>query len=44
MACRAPAGEGLCGDFPCQTLHGFAYDPQQGDNGGRICQCEKWRG
>lgn len=35
---------GLCGDFPCQALHGFAYDPEQGDDGARIRQCEKWRG
>ena len=35
---------GLCGDFPCQLLHGSAYDPQQGDGGARIQQCEKWRG
>ena len=35
---------GLCGLFPCQTLHSFAYDPRQGDGGARIRQCEKWRG
>ena len=28
----------------CQALHGFAYDPQQGDGGARIRQCGKWRG
>ena len=34
---------GQCGEFPCQLLHGFAYDPQQGDNGARLVQCQKWR-
>lgn len=35
---------GLCGDFPCQVLEGFAYDPQQGDNGARIERCAQWKG
>lgn len=34
---------GMCGDFPCEQLKGFAYDPQQGDGGARIVQCGKWR-
>ena len=34
---------GMCGSFPCRTLEGFAYDPQQGDNGARIEQCAQWR-
>ncbi len=34
---------GECGDFPCETLHQFAYDEQQGDNGARIEQCKRWR-
>lgn len=33
---------GGCGQFPCTTLHGFAYDEEQGDNGKRIEQCRKW--
>ncbi|QEH67040.1 DUF3795 domain-containing protein [Cellulosilyticum sp. ST5] len=33
---------GQCGQFPCDTLHGFAYDKEQGDNGRRIEQCKKW--
>lgn len=34
---------GMCGDFPCEQLKGFSYDPQRGDGGARIVQCEKWR-
>ena len=34
---------GLCREFPCDVLRGFAYDPQQGDNGARLVQCQKWR-
>lgn len=34
---------GMCPAFPCELLHGFAYDPQQGDNGLRIEQCRKWK-
>ena len=34
---------GQCPEFPCQLLHQFAYDPQQGDNGLRIEQCRKWK-
>ena len=33
---------GLCGDFPCDQLKSFAYDPQQGDNGARLEQCAAW--
>ena len=31
---------GMCGSFP--SLEGFAYDPQQGDNGARLEQCMAW--
>lgn len=34
---------GICGKFPCALLTGFAYDPEQGDGGERIKQCERWR-
>ena len=34
---------GMCGSFPCRTLEGFAYDPEQGDNGARLEQCLQWR-
>lgn len=34
---------GQCGDFPCGLLKQFAYDPEQGDDGRRIAQCEAWR-
>lgn len=34
---------GQCGDFPCNLLRQFAYDPQQGDDGARIEQCKRWR-
>ena len=34
---------GLCPDFPCDVLNSFAYDPEQGDNGRRLAQCQKWR-
>ena len=27
---------GECGQFVCELLHSFAYDPEQGDNGQRI--------
>lgn len=33
---------GECGKFPCETLNAFAYDKNQGDNGLRILNCEKW--
>lgn len=33
---------GQCGEFPCESLHRFAYDEKQGDNGKRIEQCKKW--
>ena len=33
---------GECGDFPCDLLNRFAYDPEQGDDGLRIEQCKKW--
>ncbi len=34
---------GQCRQFPCALLQQFAYDPQQGDNGARIKQCQYWR-
>lgn len=34
---------GQCDSFPCELLHQFAYDDEQGDNGQRIEQCAKWR-
>jgi len=34
---------GECNDFPCDLLNQFAYDKEQGDDGKRIEQCEKWR-
>lgn len=34
---------GMCPAFPCELLHGFAYDPQQGDNGARIDRCRAWK-
>lgn len=34
---------GECGSFPCELAHGFAYDPEQGDNGQRLAQCRRWR-
>lgn len=33
---------GQCKDFPCEILHKFAYDMEEGDNGKRIEQCRKW--
>lgn len=33
---------GTCSDFVCSTLHTFAYDMEQSDNGARIEQCKKW--
>jgi hypothetical protein len=33
---------GKCETFPCDLLHSFAYDKEQGDNGMRIEQCRKW--
>lgn len=33
---------GNCDDFPCQLLNAFAYDKEQGDDGLRILQCQKW--
>jgi hypothetical protein len=41
---RGLAHCGPCGEFPCALLMHFAYDPEQGDNGKRIAQCERWRG
>lgn len=35
---------GHCHQFPCNTLHNFAYDKEQGDNGARIEQCRHWCG
>ena len=34
---------GACPEFPCEQLHSYAYDPEQGDNGQRLVQCRKWR-
>lgn len=34
---------GQCPDFPCRQLTEYAYDPEHGDNGLRLEQCEKWR-
>lgn len=34
---------GECKNFPCENLKQFAYDPQQGDDGKRIKQCESWK-
>lgn len=33
---------GACKTFPCDLLTQFSYDKDQGDNGQRIEQCEKW--
>lgn len=33
---------GRCKEFPCDLLHQFSYDKEQGDNGKRIEQCKKW--
>ena len=33
---------GECGEFACDKLKKFAYDPKQGDGGKRIEQCRKW--
>lgn len=35
---------GLCEAFPCQLLHQFSYDEEQGDGGKRIEQCRRWCG
>ena len=34
---------GECNNFPCDLLNQFAYNKEQGDDGKRIEQCEKWR-
>lgn len=34
---------GDCDEFPCEVLHGFAFDPEQGDNGKRLEQCKIWK-
>lgn len=34
---------GECPDFPCETLHAYAYEEEHGDNGLRIEQCKKWK-
>jgi hypothetical protein len=31
-----------CGEFPCATLHEYAYHPEQGDNGQRILNLRAW--
>lgn len=33
---------GLCADFPCEDLKRMSYDSDEGDDGKRIEQCEKW--
>lgn len=33
---------GQCVQFPCPLLRQFAYDPEQGDDGQRIIQLQKW--
>ena len=33
---------GECPEFPCELLNSFAYDKEQGDDGKRILQCQKW--
>lgn len=33
---------GECSDFPCELLKSFAYDQENGDNGLRIENCQKW--
>jgi hypothetical protein len=35
---------GLCDEFPCKLLTGFAYNVEQGDNGKRIEACRGWAG
>lgn len=39
--CHAHCGE--CSEFACDLLNQFAYDKEQGDDGKRIKQCEKWK-
>lgn len=34
---------GECADFPCELLKKFSYDKEQGDEGKRIEQCQKWK-
>lgn len=44
-SCCEGKGHGHCGQcaaFPCDLLHQFAYDKQQGDDGKRIAQCKVW--
>ena len=31
---------GECGDFPCETMKRYAFDPEQGDGGRRIENCK----
>jgi hypothetical protein len=33
---------GECPEFPCEQLKAFAYDAEQGDDGRRIRQLERW--
>lgn len=33
---------GLCGDFPCEMLLDYSYDPETGDDGERLLNCKKW--
>ena len=33
---------GFCSNFPCELLKSFSYEEEHGDNGERICQCQKW--
>lgn len=40
---RGLAHCGLCGAFPCETLHAFAYDKEHGEgDGSRLNQCHRW--
>ena len=34
---------GECSSFVCPTLHTFAFDMEQSDNGARIEQCRQWQ-
>lgn len=34
---------GECGQFPCATLHAFAYDKEHGEgDGSRLENCRRW--
>lgn len=34
---------GECEQFPCALAKQFAYDEKQGDQGKRLCQCQRWK-